>query len=526
MTKEEFNQLNSDLDSVKTYNEYSEIEKADSALYNRLIKKKKNGLLSADDWEGLMSKNKSLPDSSLLLSKKDSLEREAYKPVEIPVEKPVERTAMETLYGTAFPRLYRRTEEGMSPEPGIRVPSKDDLMRTGGDVFAGALDLLSLPPRISNTIAQAPIDTWNKFVGDKPSEQIPFSTIGEIGGGSFQTPNLPSWTPDWIKKAASFVNPVSEGVGEFVTGIGRGPLLPGTFGKPIVGAVLGKMSPGTLKTALEVGGNAGAGAVIGTSESVARGEGVDPFGVVLGGSLGGGFTLIPKYASYLSDKKTGNILLDAQHEKINGALADLNVASRTYTDMLGKNISSEKLQKAKKLVEKYQKKYDEIYEQSTKKWTGKYNEKGKEIKEAVGRQYWESNPAGLSQNYKHSLDKLAAENGYVGKKPTSLIDALEIYSPKRNPTIPMKEIEPAIDNLAEARRLSNQTEAVVGARSAAGKLGALFQLRDILKGESYLPETILRQLPDATSTALIRGGNSLQDYLKSFVMQQDSTRRQ
>lgn len=501
-----------------------DIEKSDPELIKNIRMYRDSGLIDKNDVAYILDNGKFPTDSnSVYVKGSASLKKSWESPVETPkVEQPVERSAMETALGSVFPRTQKRMDEKTT---GV-----------GGAVVAVGLDALSFPARTLNTLQRWPTSLWNTYVGETPQDiqeqKNPLRTIaesvGDITGKGFETPNLPSWTPDWIKKVGSIANPVIEGIGEFGTSIARGPILPGQVGKPIVGGILGKMSPGTLKTALEVGGNMGFGAGLGTSESVARGEGLDPFGAILGGTLGGGLTIAPKYATYLSDKKTGNILLDAQNEKINGALADLNFKIRRLEDLKGKNTSTENIKKAENDVEISKKNYEKVYNQAPEKWTGKFNESGKEIKEPVSRQYWEANPSTLSQNYKHSLDNLATSRGFVGERPSSLMDALEIYAPKRNPIIPMQEIEPVVDNLSEARRLSRQAETETGARAAAGKLGALFQLRDLLKGESYLPETVLRQLPDATTTtpSLIRGGNSLQDYLKSLVMQQDSTKRQ
>lgn len=538
-----------DVSKLKDYSgkNVTEIEKENPELIKSIRMYRDSGLIGKDDVAYILDNNKFPTDStSLYVKSSDSLKKSWENPVVAPVEKPVEKTAMETLYGAVFPRLSKRTDEGMSPESGFRLPSTDDLKRTGGDIVAGVLDASTFLPRVGVSNIKTPIQTImdvistgdlnqlknapqthldNIGVTTTPSEPGFFRTTGNVVEDIARGPLIPGGLVGSTGKVASgLIGGVLSKVGGKVGGNVLGDLL--RYGGEVVPEMT-QMAPGALKTALNVADKIGTGAALGTSESVARGEGVDPFGTTLGAGLAGGLPFIgkgfSKIGQTLSDKKTGNILLDAQHEKINGALADLNVAMRNLESVRTKNGTPQKIQQAEAQVTKAQKNYKNISEQSPGKWSG-------DSKVDVPRKYWEDNPTQLAQNYKQSLDNLASSRGFVGDRPLSLMDALEIYAPQRNPTIPMQEILPVVDNLGRARQLSQQTGQEAASRSAAGKLGALFQLRDLYRGESYLPERIInpvmRQLPDATvvNPLLIRGGNMLKDYLTNFS-QQDSTKR-
>lgn len=503
----DFLQYSKDVDNIQKHKSFEDLQENDPELFARFLEYNKKDMFPGAEALKLMN-GEGFDSTKRVNEVTDSLRKEWETPVETPVQKPVERTAMETLYGTAFPRTQRRMDENLPF--GV------------GDVVAGGLDVLSLPARISNTIAQSPIDTWNKFVGDKTSEQIPFSTIGEIGGRSFQTPNLPSWTPDWIKKARKFVDPVAEGVGEFVTGIGRGPLLPGTFGKPIAGAVVSKMSPSILKTALGVGGNIGTGAVLGTSESIARDEGVDPFGTVLGGTLGGGLPLLGKGAQKIggvfSDRKSGSMLAEGVLDNISLKTANKNIAERDLSiamekgesdnivSELGKNLIRAKKELADALDEK-------IYDRS--------------LTETV------RNPTRFSRDVLSDMNNLASSRGYVGEKPTSLADAISIYTKPRSdltPTVPYNEMVDAVQPIQNIKKASDNVENELLQRFAAGKAGFLPSVRDLLYMKSYYPEAFInptvRSLPDRTAVApIVRGGNLLKEALISTPTKRDSTSR-
>lgn len=511
-------QYTKDINGIKNHKSFEDLQKNDPELYARFLEYNKNNMFPGAEALALM-RGEGFENTKIINQVTDSLKKAWEKPAETPPQKPVERSALETISQAIYPRMTERGREG---KEGI-----------GGDLVASALDAATLIPRTVSTIQQAPIDVMNYFVGDKTSEQVPFSTIGETGGKSFQMPNLPAWAPDIVKDAYGVVRPVAEGVGEFGTSVARGPIIPGgslasgvrsagsTFlGKPLAylaskpstvgdvvrfgGEVAGdvaKASPQALKTALGFIDNLGTGAALGTSESIARGEGIDPFGTSLGAVLGGTLPYIGKVGTYFSDKKTGNILLDAQHDIINKALSNKNLATAEYNLAIKQKADPKDIQRLKDIKIKADAEYDKLYKASPGK---------------KSRQEWEKSPEELSKFYTNSLNKKAEKLGYAGDKPTSLMDALEKYSPIRNPILPEDQIYNAIPSLQTARSRSSDAASELGRRAAAGKLGALFQLQDLLKGESYLPEKIINPVVrDATlvTPQVIRGGNTLRDYL-------------
>lgn len=452
-------------EDIKLVKKHGSNVQNDTALMNRLNSYVDSGLVTNEDVNGIIQ-NDSVP--SHVWGVVDSLKiYNLLKPVVATVEKPVKKTAMETILGAVFPRTVDRYNEGKT---GL-----------GGDVVAGGLDVASLIPRISSNIQQAPIALSNMVQSNKPPQQALkeyFSNIGDTQGKSFQTLNAPEWLPDIVQTAANKMQPINQGIGEFITSVARGPLLPGSFGKGIVGGLVGKMSPGAIKTALGLVGNVGTGAALGTSESVARGEGVDPFGTTLGATLGGALPFIGKGASTLANRMSDKRFI--------GDVA------RTFRNEYDQgNISEVKLGKIIDYVDN-------------------------PLSEAAKLKLAMEQDAGFTQMLRNPNENITIH-------PT-IKQAYDDYTGWRG-----GKTEPLIGKYRAQNPTSDKSSNLsVEEQIVLGKLGNFIRggsmLGELLTG--HTPARIMRELPDATvvNPSLIRGGNMLKDYLTNFS-QQDSTKR-
>lgn len=470
-----------------------EIEKQDPELIKNLRMYRDSGLISKSDVEYILDNGKFPTDSnSVYVKSSDSLKKVWEKPVETPPQKPVEKTAGEAIAQALFPRVVRNV---------------DKKTNVGEDMVAGVLDAASLIPRVQSTITNIPgqiVSGIQKNTGALDILKNIGSSTGDISGESTVVPNLPFISD---KTQETFVDtPV-----KFMTGIGRGPMLP-LPGAGSGGGLLSKIiAPVT------------AGAALGTSESIARGEGVDPFGVVVGGTLGGGLPYLgkaaQKFGGYISDRKSGDILVKGILEDISEKTANKNIAERELSNAIDEGKSVQTISDLGKKLERAKTELRNALNETNY---------GKTLTENV------NNPAELTKNVLSDLNNLAKTRGYVGEKPTSLADAISIYTKPRSdltPTVPLNEMTDAISPLGNIQKSSGNIGNEILQRAAAGKVGLFPSFLDLINLKSYYPEAainpIVRSLPDASYVipSTIRGTGLLREGLQGYVPKRDTTSR-
>lgn len=304
-------QFSKDIDSLSVKG----AEKLDSATFDRISGYIQSGKIRAEDVDSL-SKGVQHVDSAAFDRISKAIEREN---VQSPVqEKP--KTAGDQLleFGrkgveAAFPRLTQNTTGKITPS------------EIGKDLLRGSLDALSFGPRV--TIS---------------GPQTLYQTIRDVANtGDLNTlKNIPERVLENVKRTET---PTGTGALGLAEDIARGPFiaLPGAgqIGSGVVGAashipfgVGAKVASVAPKIGEAVGPRLGAlaagvgdiamGAGMGTAESVARNEGVDPLGSGIGGVLGSINPVlrgVKGVANLWSDKNVGkNIIEHYQHDLLHG----------------------------------------------------------------------------------------------------------------------------------------------------------------------------------------------------------------
>lgn len=285
-------QFSNDIDSLSKYG----LEDLDSAAFDRILGYTKSGKISEADINSISKLGLEKLDSSSIDRVLQIVDKENIKQPSKPVqEKVVPKSAGEQIldFGrrgveASFPRLTQNTTGEITPS------------EVGKDVLRGSLDALSFIPRSAIASSQTAGETLGKLI----FEDDRANTIK----------NMPS---RFVENLGVIETPKGTGVMGVVEDVARGPFI----AAPGVGSFVPKTASLLPKIAAGIG-DVALGAGLGTAESVASNEGVNPLGVGIGGVLGAIGPVgrgVKGTADYVSNRSVGDQMIKHfQEQLLNG----------------------------------------------------------------------------------------------------------------------------------------------------------------------------------------------------------------
>lgn len=248
------------------------------------------------------------------------------KPVQPVTQKPQEMGVVETALRSAFPRLTENTSGELTPK------------EVGKDVLRGSLDALSFLPRYAASETQGLAQTLGNLVRN---------------GNLSDLKNVPS---RFLQDLKITETPTGTGALGLVEDVARGPFLylpgAGQVGTGVIGAasklplgagakiasVAPRLMEGVVPKIAAGVGDIAMGAGMGTAESVAKNEGINPLGVGIGGALGALNPLgraIKSGADNISDVSVGREVIRTMQEQLLNGNNEEQKAAKIFLEKYG-----------------------------------------------------------------------------------------------------------------------------------------------------------------------------------------------